>query len=208
MKTHGMSGTRLCKCYGSMKDRCKRIHNWADKGILVCDEWLSSPESFFKWALENGYNDSLTLDRIDPLGNYEPSNCRWITKQQQQNNRTNNRYITINGATKTMADWARFAGIPYSTIQQRVKIGYFGDDLIKPKGSIRRATNKPTSKYSRYSLITIDGETKTIKEWSNASGISSDTIVMRVLHGWDESELLSPPKNKRKRSVKTLEQLG
>ena len=203
MKTHGMSGTRLCKCYDSMKDRCRRVPNWADKGIKVCDEWLLEPEAFFKWALENAYNGSLTLDRIDPLGDYEPSNCRWITKQRQQNNRTNNRYITINGITKTMADWARFAGIPYSTIQQRVKIGYSGNDLIKPKGSVSRAISRPTSKYSCYRLLTIGEETKTIKEWSKESGISSDTIVMRVLRGCDERELLSPPKNNSKRSVES-----
>ena len=72
--------------------RCRYPSNFGYKwyggrGIRVCDEWLSSPESFFKWALENGYNDSLTLDRIDPLGNYEPSNCRWVTMAEQAKNK-------------------------------------------------------------------------------------------------------------------------
>lgn len=142
IKTHGMSGTRLWKCYEAMKDRCKYYSPWVDKGIKVCDEWLSNPQAFFDWALGNGYDDSLTLDRIDVYGNYEPSNCRWITKQEQQNNRTNNRFVTINGERKTIAEWARISQLPYSTVAQRVRFGFSEEDLLKPKWSVRKKSKK------------------------------------------------------------------
>ena len=142
MKTHGLSNTRLFKCYDSMKYRVKHDPNWKSKGIRVCEEWWNNPQAFFDWALQNGYRDDLTLDRIDTLGDYEPSNCRWITKAEQQRNRTNNHFVTINGETKTIAEWAEISGIPYARIEARVRSGFVGSDLLKPKYAIRKLKNK------------------------------------------------------------------
>lgn len=85
--THGYSKTRLYKILSNMKARCynkntSSYRDYGDKGIEVCDEWRNSFESFRDWAYENGYNDTLTIDRIDSNGNYEPNNCRWITKSE------------------------------------------------------------------------------------------------------------------------------
>lgn len=81
-----MSNKRLHGIWQGMKDRCysrnlpaNKAKYYRDKGIRVCDEWLYSFKYFEEWALENGYADDLTIDRIDPDGNYEPSNCQWIT---------------------------------------------------------------------------------------------------------------------------------
>lgn len=91
-KTHGSSKTRLYRIYNKMKERCYRTTNdnykwYGALGIQVCDEWLNNFETFKEWALSHGYSDNLTIDRIDPTKNYEPSNCRWLTIQDQQKNR-------------------------------------------------------------------------------------------------------------------------
>ena len=109
--------------YRSMMDRCYRekaanYQRYGGRGITVCDEWHNI-DVFGKWAEENGFGTGLTLDRIDPNGNYEPSNCRWATRKQQANNRTNTVYVTIDGITKTLSEWAEFCGISRSTMSDR-----------------------------------------------------------------------------------------
>lgn len=94
--------SRLYNTWCNVKSRCcnennPRFNDYGGRGISMCKEWLNDFSAFKNWSLGNGYNDSLTIDRIDVNGNYEPSNCRWITNQQQQLNRRNNRIISYNG---------------------------------------------------------------------------------------------------------------
>lgn len=89
-QTHGDTHTRLYRIWKGMKARCmittSQSYKWyGAKGVSVCEDWLSY-EPFKKWAKENGYNDTLSIDRINPYGNYEPSNCRWATNKEQRNN--------------------------------------------------------------------------------------------------------------------------
>ena len=115
--------TRLYRIWCGMLWRCNPKnhdkYSYAKNGISVCDEWLDY-EVFSAWALKSGYTDDLTIDRIDYNGNYEPSNCRWITRVEQANNKSNNHLITYNGKTMTLAEWARELGINYSTLRSRI----------------------------------------------------------------------------------------
>lgn len=134
-KTHGMSSTRLYDIWIFMKHRCnnpnsRSYKDYGGRGIKVCEEWQNSFESFYKWSIENGYDDKLTIDRIDVNGNYCPENCRWATKKEQANNTRNNRMITAFGKTMTMHQWADYSGIRYQTIYRRLKDGWNEADAV------------------------------------------------------------------------------
>lgn len=130
MTTHGdtLNGkpTRLYKIWDCMKNRCynpnkKSYARYGGRGITVCDEWLNSFESFKEWACANGYQDDLTIDRIDNDQGYCPSNCRWATRKEQNSNKSNNHYLTYNGETKTLMQWSEVTGLPFSTLSTRAR---------------------------------------------------------------------------------------
>lgn len=128
--THGKKGTRLYDVWKNMKKRCFNANspNYKDyggRGITVCEEWKDDFKSFYDWAMDNGYDESalrgkFTIDRIDVNGNYEPSNCRWATAEEQNNNKRINRMLTYAGKTQTLEQWARETGINRQTIRNRI----------------------------------------------------------------------------------------
>jgi hypothetical protein len=108
-----------------MKDRCRYKTNdnyerYGGRGIRVCEEWLADYINFYNWAINNGYKEGLTLDRIDSNKNYEPDNCRWATYKEQANNTRRNNFITYNGETHTLTEWAEKLGIKRSTLNTRI----------------------------------------------------------------------------------------
>lgn len=122
---HNGVGTRLYRTWQGMKNRCynpkcEYYPDYGGRGITVCKEWIDNFESFQEWALTNGYEESLTIDREDNNGIYEPSNCRWVTMKIQSNNRRSNRYITVDNITHTLEEWADISGIPSRTIRNRI----------------------------------------------------------------------------------------
>lgn len=111
-----------------MRQRCRdpNIEEYPIYGgrrIRVCSEW-DDYKAFRSWAMVNGYSDNLTIDRIDSNGNYEPSNCRWATYVEQNNNLRSNKLISFRGKTKTAKEWSREFGIKYGTFQSRLRYGW------------------------------------------------------------------------------------
>lgn len=130
---------RLLGIWEAMKTRCYKNNGsylysrYGGRGIKVCDEWLDSFMNFFDWAMNNGYEENLTIDRVDVDGDYEPNNCRWATRSEQSNNTTTNRNITYKGETRTLAEWSRILDVPYGRLRARLKYGW----------SIERAFEQP-----------------------------------------------------------------
>lgn len=121
---------RLYKIWSDMKARCSNPNealykNYGARGILVCDEWKDSFETFCEWAVENGYDynaprGECTLDRIDVNGNYCPENCRWIPINTQQYNKTTSRVLEYNGEKHALAEWADILGIKQTSLSSRI----------------------------------------------------------------------------------------
>lgn len=123
MATHGMKGTPEYKVWDTMRQRCSNPKNdkyltYGGRGIHVCERW----NDFSMFISDIGRRPSSlhSLDRIDPNGNYEPGNVRWATQKEQQNNRRDNRKFTIDGETKTVAEWADAYRIRPNIVTQRI----------------------------------------------------------------------------------------
>ena len=122
--SHKMSGTRIYQIWQGIKGRCNNIHNtrfhrYGGRGIKVCKEWENDFSSFYTWAINNGYADDLTIDRIDNDRGYAPDNCRWSTPKGQCNNRETNIKITIGNATKSLTEWCEIFELNPKTVMAR-----------------------------------------------------------------------------------------
>lgn len=107
-----------------MKRRCynpaaKDYRFYGAKGITICEEWLENPYKFYTWALDNGYTDELTIDRIDPKKSYCPENCRWIEPKTNSKIKSTTRVITVDGISDSLSGWARRLNIPKMTMVHR-----------------------------------------------------------------------------------------
>ncbi len=137
---HGGSKTKLYRVWHSMKDRCSletcsAFKHYGGRGISVCEEWKDY-QVFHDWAMSSGYKEGLSIDRIDVNGNYEPSNCRWVSKDVQANNTTANKVLCHNGESRTMSEWAKILGISYSTLAKRLHDGWSVEKALTT--SVRR----------------------------------------------------------------------
>lgn len=136
---HGGANSRLYRIWAGIIQRCcndRKRYEWekyGGRGIRVCDEWKQY-EAFKSWAINNGYSDDLSIDRIDPNGNYCPENCRWATSYQQANNKRTSKFITYNGKTATVREFADEYKIPYSCLYTRLRNGW----------SVEKSLNEPT----------------------------------------------------------------
>ena len=147
--THGLKKTRLYVVWKDIKARCfnPNANNFKDygaKGVFMCDEWRNDFKVFYDWAMENGYNPNAkrgecTIDRINNNKGYSPDNCRWTDNLTQQNNKKNNRFLTYNGETHTIAEWSRILNIKTYVLYARLYSGW----------SVERTLTTPVKKYKK-----------------------------------------------------------
>lgn len=138
---HGMSHTRIYVIWQSMKQRCLNpkvscYPRYGGRGVTVCERWRDSFEAFLN-DMGPSYRDGFSIDRIDNnrLG-YCKENCRWIPAQEQAGNKRNNRYLSLDGQTHTIAEWSRITSIDYNTIHERLRHGW----------SVERALSTPCNR--------------------------------------------------------------
>lgn len=137
---HGESNTRIYKIWCAMRDRCYRettdsYPRYGGRGITVCHEWRRSFTLFNDWAKSSGYRSDKSIDRINPDGNYEPSNCRWATDKQQCRNKSKDApsllRVIHDGNDLNLSEWSRLTKIGYTTLVKRYNKGLRGNDLFK-----------------------------------------------------------------------------
>ena len=173
---------RLYHVYCGMKQRCYSEKNpsykfYHEKGITVCDKWLSDYESFRSWALNNGYDYSKSrkeqsLDRIDNFKGYSPDNCRFVTHSENCKNTTRNVFLTHNGKTMVLNDWSKETGIPIETLRRRMsKTADSERILCSERNSFRSNTgikgisfDKKNNRYTFYWKHKYIGVRKTLEE--------------------------------------------
>lgn len=176
--------SRIKIIWKNMRQRCHNLNhpyyrNYGGRGITICGEWQSF-NVFEQWAYANGYNDGLTIDRIDNNGNYEPNNCRWVTMKVQCNNKRDNRLIALNGKTQTVSQWADELGINYGVVRNRLHKGLPLEKVFENKDL--RVADK----------ITYRGKTQTVAEWARETGIDRKNISRRLARGWSLDKVFSP----------------
>lgn len=126
---HGICYTKLYRIFSGMKTRCygktsKPYKNYGGRGIKIHQEWLDDVSLFFDWAMKNGYEEGLEIERIDNDGNYEPDNCRFATRVEQANNRRTNKFIEYNGIRLTVSQWSAKLGMSRHGVKGRLNKGW------------------------------------------------------------------------------------
>ncbi len=144
---HGLSKHQLFNIWGKMISRCynKNADNYdfyGGRGITICDEWHYDFKKFYDWAIVNGWQKDLTIDRMDNASIYEPNNCRWTTQIEQANNKRNNHLVKAFGEIKTIANWVRDSRckVSYSTLLSR--ISYYGWNSEEALSTFAHHVNK------------------------------------------------------------------
>ena len=191
---------RLHTIWKNMKHRCsptgdaEHRKNYYDRGIRVCDEWQKF-ENFYEWAINNGYREDdlyesgrnkITIDRIDNNGNYEPSNCRWITFEENQYNKQHTMYANYKGKIKNILEISKETGLEKSTIRTRI---------IRGKGLYDPYVEKKDPKYL------YKGEELTLGEISKKYNIDVKFLRTRMKLGWSIDEAMSLPKQKMRKEI-------
>lgn len=188
-----MKNARISNVWRGIKARCTNAkhsayHNYGGRGITVCKQWLESFDVFKSWAVDNGYADDLEIDRIDNNGNYEPSNCHFVSRKENSRNRRDNHLISAFGETKTLVEWSEDARceVTQFALMERIYVGWKPEDAIlfkRHKKPVRRSTTR---------LITAFGETNSLGEWARKMNIDHRRIAKRIDGlGWSAEKALS-----------------
>lgn len=148
--THGGRHDRLYNIWRGIKERChaescKDYGAYGGRGISVCEEWRNSYSKFKEWALNNGYDNNLSIERKDVNGDYRPENCCWIPLKDQNKNKRTSRWVEYNGERHIVSDWARIYGMDARTLYNRLRIGW----------SMEKAVNTPEAGRKTHKMSNI-----------------------------------------------------
>lgn len=183
--------SRTYLAWGGLIGRCTNPRNpkyprYGARGITVCERWRSD---FVNFLADMGEcPPALTIDRINNDGNYEPGNCRWATRKEQQNNRSACHYLTLNGETLTVTEWTVRLGICHNTILDRIEKDWPIERVLSS-----RRFNGTNARVGRRAL-TVGGETKSMSEWGRDTGLGLQTISNRInRRGWSAERAVTEP---------------
>jgi predicted DNA-binding protein YlxM (UPF0122 family) len=181
---HNRKPERLYQSWQDMKKRClnknsKHYKNYGGRGIIICDEWMHNFIAFRDWALSNGYADNLTLDRIDNNRGYEPNNCKWSTKREQNRNKRNN--VIYNG--KSLRYAAEEHNISWKALYSRVKRGM----------PVKDALTKPVKKFIKHGY-----KQEELKEIAKQCDISITALYSRLYRGMIMEEAKAIPRLRKR----------
>jgi len=134
-RTHGMTGSRLYNIWNGMRERCSNPKNtifeyYGGRGIKVSEQWLRFV-TFMEWALSNGYEENLTIERKDVNGDYCPENCEWISMGKQNLNRRNTLLVEYKGEKKPLKIWCKDLDLGYLRIWKRLNKGWTADEAFE-----------------------------------------------------------------------------
>lgn len=209
--THNMTNTRLYKIYAGMKQRCldknsEEYHRYGGRGIVICQEWLDDFMNFYNWAIENNYDENAnrgqcTIERIDNDGNYCPENCRWATQQEQAKNKSKPT-VEICGESHSLKEWSKITGLPIYTIRNRIRANWKDEEILSIPNERENRIIHLDSK-----VITYNGETHNLVEWSKITGISNRVIAERIRMGFTPEQALCVPVGSRRTSSVVVENI-
>ena len=197
---HGESHSRLHSLWTGVKSRCnnpnhKQYKDYGGRGIKVCEEWDKNFISFRDFMLSIGYDEALpigeqTIERINVNGNYEPSNCKLITKREQNFNKRCNHKVTYKGVTKTLVEFAEEYNLDVENLYNRINnYGYTIEEAIEKPVRKCRHKNAPTYE--------VNGEAHTMTEWAEIFGMTRGQLKSKTRHKTVEQavqELISKQK--------------
>ena len=193
--------------WGSMMARCNNPNTIAYKyyggrGITVCSKWKKL-RAFKEWAMRNGYQLGLSIERIDVNGNYCPDNCKWIPLEDQAKNTRRsykNKFLTYNGTTLNYIEWSELTGIPVEFFAAKV--------AAKRKTSLEQINPFELEiKHPKGKLVTIDGETNNLTFWLSKYGISRESYRNRIKKGMTPVEAITTPKFFSKNNQKPIDKI-
>ena len=194
MTVYKGSKGRIYNIYKGMKNRCynkscNEYKYYGGRGINIHSEWLYNFDNFCKWAIDNGYADNLSIDRIDNDDGYAPENCRWITKGEQNRNQRNTNHILYKGEYYTYGQLASLVGMDRRTFRSRIERGM----------SVDEALNTPLKETCKKYYI-IKGKQYNINQIAEEFNIEKYIIYLRLKLGWSMDKIISTPiKKYRKR---------
>jgi len=199
--THGLSKHPLFLVYTEMKRRCfyekhKSYHNYGGRGILMYEEWVSCFKTFYDWACSNGYEQGLSIDRIDNDKGYFPENCRWVEIDIQSRNKRTTRNYTAFGETKCLFDWGADSRCVVGVWALRARVdrdayeGNFEKCLTTPEDRKKASSNSKAA-----IRITAWGETKCMSDWykDKRCEVGLDALRERIGKGWSGEEAMTKP---------------